>query len=286
MYKKILDVIAGLAGFFIFVLLYPVIGLAIKLDSPGPILFKQTRVGMHNREFILYKFRSMRVTAEDEKAEEEDDDFIAEPGSEKKEDKKKPDYSTDKKLLEIDETAVVEDAKKDDKEKENGDDDDTTNNADGDNKDDDKAASEEDEDRLPKGSHRDRPETETGGDSPEISIERLADMQRQQLKGARAARDRPGVGNPRHHRGSRECAPATHGSLQGLPLRRPSHRGPSPFRRHRRKRDRWLSLGHARSRLDRGRGLPGGPADHPARTFLGGRRGAEGIRNLQPHGAG
>jgi len=67
-YKKILDLVAGLAGFALFLVLYPVIGLAIKLDSPGPILFKQVRVGMHNRRFALYKFRSMTVTAEKDKA--------------------------------------------------------------------------------------------------------------------------------------------------------------------------------------------------------------------------
>ncbi|MFN8481477.1 MAG: undecaprenyl-phosphate glucose phosphotransferase [Anaerolineae bacterium] len=40
------------------------IALAIRLDSPGPILFRQTRVGLYGRPFTLYKFRSMRVDAE------------------------------------------------------------------------------------------------------------------------------------------------------------------------------------------------------------------------------
>jgi exopolysaccharide biosynthesis polyprenyl glycosylphosphotransferase len=65
--KRLMDVTLGLI-FLIPAL--PVMGLltiAIKLDSPGPVLFRQTRVGMHGKEFVLLKFRSMRVGADDEK---------------------------------------------------------------------------------------------------------------------------------------------------------------------------------------------------------------------------
>jgi exopolysaccharide biosynthesis polyprenyl glycosylphosphotransferase len=41
-----------------------VVAAAIKLTSPGPVLFSQTRVSRHGREFSIYKFRSMRVDAE------------------------------------------------------------------------------------------------------------------------------------------------------------------------------------------------------------------------------
>lgn len=68
LYKKILDLVVGLAGFLFFLLLYPVVGLAIKLDSPGPILFRQRRIGMHGRIFDLYKFRSMVADAESKKS--------------------------------------------------------------------------------------------------------------------------------------------------------------------------------------------------------------------------
>ena len=40
------------------------LSLIIKITSPGPLIFKQVRVGLHNREFAMYKFRSMRVQEE------------------------------------------------------------------------------------------------------------------------------------------------------------------------------------------------------------------------------
>lgn len=52
-------------------LLSPVMGLislAVKLDSPGPALFRQMRTGVHGRRFVMYKFRTMRAGAEEEKA--------------------------------------------------------------------------------------------------------------------------------------------------------------------------------------------------------------------------
>ncbi len=64
-YKKIIDIIIGTIGFIIFLILLPFIALAIKLDSKGPILFKQERVGMNNRRFKLYKFRTMVTNAEE-----------------------------------------------------------------------------------------------------------------------------------------------------------------------------------------------------------------------------
>ncbi len=43
---------------------YIIIGIAIKISSPGPIFFKQKRSGEDGREFWCYKFRSMRVNAQ------------------------------------------------------------------------------------------------------------------------------------------------------------------------------------------------------------------------------
>jgi len=41
-----------------------IIALAVKLTSPGPVIFRQTRVGLNNRPFTFYKFRSMIEGAE------------------------------------------------------------------------------------------------------------------------------------------------------------------------------------------------------------------------------
>ena len=63
-FKRFFDIIASLA---ILVILSPVLliaALAIKLDSKGPVIFKQQRIGLNGRVFHIYKFRSMCVGAE------------------------------------------------------------------------------------------------------------------------------------------------------------------------------------------------------------------------------
>lgn len=62
--KRTLDIAASFLGLMVFLPLIPFIILAIKLDSPGPILFRQVRVGQGDRPFTLMKFRSMRQDAE------------------------------------------------------------------------------------------------------------------------------------------------------------------------------------------------------------------------------
>ncbi|MFH1541578.1 MAG: sugar transferase [bacterium] len=61
--KRGLDLAVGLAGVAVFAPTWPVIAIAIKLDSPGPILFHQRRNGLNGRPHIMTKFRSMRVGA-------------------------------------------------------------------------------------------------------------------------------------------------------------------------------------------------------------------------------
>jgi exopolysaccharide biosynthesis polyprenyl glycosylphosphotransferase len=59
-------------SFLVIILWMPIfilIGLTIKLTSKGPIIFKQKRVGLHGREFYIYKFRTMMVDAEKMQAE-------------------------------------------------------------------------------------------------------------------------------------------------------------------------------------------------------------------------
>ncbi len=68
-YKRILDIMGGIAGTTIFLIMYPFIAFAIKVDSPGPVIFKQKRVGQNGRIFKLYKFRTMTSDAEAIKAD-------------------------------------------------------------------------------------------------------------------------------------------------------------------------------------------------------------------------
>lgn len=67
--KRCLDsVLAGL-GLLALMPLFPLVALAIRLDSPGPVLFSQTRVGEGGREFRCWKLRSMYIDAEARKQE-------------------------------------------------------------------------------------------------------------------------------------------------------------------------------------------------------------------------
>jgi lipopolysaccharide/colanic/teichoic acid biosynthesis glycosyltransferase len=61
--RRSLDVVLSTIGLVVLAIPCAVIALAIKLDSPGPVLFHQTRVGRSGRPFTLYKFRSMHVNA-------------------------------------------------------------------------------------------------------------------------------------------------------------------------------------------------------------------------------
>ena len=63
--KHLLDYVGGFVGFLIFAAVFIVLGPIIKLDSKGPVLFAQNRVGRNGRIFKCYKFRSMRQDAEE-----------------------------------------------------------------------------------------------------------------------------------------------------------------------------------------------------------------------------
>ena len=62
--KRIMDIVGGLIGSLITVILTPFVGLAIWLSDPGPIFFSQTRIGENGKKFQIYKFRSMYMDAE------------------------------------------------------------------------------------------------------------------------------------------------------------------------------------------------------------------------------
>ena len=59
--KRVLDI--GLASAIILALsfLMMVVAVAIKIDSPGPVIFRQRRNGFNGRQFVIYKFRTMSV---------------------------------------------------------------------------------------------------------------------------------------------------------------------------------------------------------------------------------
>jgi sugar transferase (PEP-CTERM system associated) len=66
MLKRMLDLAFGLAGLVVSLPLTTVIAIAVRLDSHGPVIYRQTRVGLKGRCFEVLKFRSMYVNAEEQ----------------------------------------------------------------------------------------------------------------------------------------------------------------------------------------------------------------------------
>ncbi len=64
--KRLLDLLIAVAALALFAPLMVIIALAVKLSSPGPVLYRQDRVGLDRRPYRLLKFRTMRVDAEGE----------------------------------------------------------------------------------------------------------------------------------------------------------------------------------------------------------------------------
>lgn len=63
-FKRFLDITGSIVGLLILAIVFVPVAIAIKLDSPGPIFFRQERYGLHGRKFYIHKFRSMVVNAE------------------------------------------------------------------------------------------------------------------------------------------------------------------------------------------------------------------------------
>lgn len=59
--KRFIDIVLSLLGIIILSPLFLILIIAIRVDSPGPILFKQKRVGIHKKHFNILKFRTMRI---------------------------------------------------------------------------------------------------------------------------------------------------------------------------------------------------------------------------------
>jgi exopolysaccharide biosynthesis polyprenyl glycosylphosphotransferase len=67
--KRVMDVVGAVIGTIVLFPVFLIAAILIKLTSPGPVFFKQTRIGKEGREFMFYKFRSM-VSGDDSKYRE------------------------------------------------------------------------------------------------------------------------------------------------------------------------------------------------------------------------
>lgn len=63
-WKRLFDVVVSAVGLVVLIPLFGLIAALIRVDSPGPVLFRQLRVGLHGRLFLIWKFRSMQEDAE------------------------------------------------------------------------------------------------------------------------------------------------------------------------------------------------------------------------------
>lgn len=81
--KRVQDLVIGTIALVLAAPVMAVLALAVKLDSPGPALFRQRRHGFNNEEIVVWKFRSMRVEAADAHAKRQvsaDDDRVTRLG--------------------------------------------------------------------------------------------------------------------------------------------------------------------------------------------------------------
>lgn len=67
--KRLLDVAGSLLGCVISLPIIAIVAIPLKLESPGPLIFKQKRVGLNGRIFYIHKLRSMYIDAEERKKE-------------------------------------------------------------------------------------------------------------------------------------------------------------------------------------------------------------------------
>ena len=67
-FKRVIDIVLAAVGVAVLTPLWLVVALLIRISDHGPAFFKQTRVGKNGQPFTMYKFRTMRVDAEQVKA--------------------------------------------------------------------------------------------------------------------------------------------------------------------------------------------------------------------------
>ena len=71
MVKRLMDIILSLSSIILLIPLFIIIGILIKRDSKGPVIFKQERYGKNKEPFYIYKFRTMRLDAPNDVSTEE-----------------------------------------------------------------------------------------------------------------------------------------------------------------------------------------------------------------------
>ncbi|MDQ6660230.1 MAG: sugar transferase [Chloroflexota bacterium] len=68
-WRTLLDFLVGVSGIVVLAAILPLLTVLIYLDSPGPIFYRQTRMGLQGKSFRIYKFRSMRADSEQQGAQ-------------------------------------------------------------------------------------------------------------------------------------------------------------------------------------------------------------------------
>jgi exopolysaccharide biosynthesis polyprenyl glycosylphosphotransferase len=74
--KRFMDILLSIIGILILLPVYAIISIAIKVNSKGPAIFKQVRIGKNHKPFTIYKFRTMVVNAEQKRELEIDPEKI------------------------------------------------------------------------------------------------------------------------------------------------------------------------------------------------------------------
>ena len=75
--KRLMDIAGGLFGSIAALIIMAVVAPKIKKESPGPVLFKQTRIGLNGKKFKIYKIRTMYLDAEERKQELMDENRVS-----------------------------------------------------------------------------------------------------------------------------------------------------------------------------------------------------------------
>ena len=64
--KRVIDIFGAVCGLFLCLPLFIIIALLVRIDSSGPVLFRQERPGLHGIPFVIYKFRTMKEIYDDD----------------------------------------------------------------------------------------------------------------------------------------------------------------------------------------------------------------------------